>query len=75
MEKMEDYARMPKFPIQSCFIAQLAKTLGARKVLEIGKSSSSKESTTLVQISSRFFENKPREICSCSSEKGPKNAR
>ena len=50
MEKMEDYARMPKFPIQSCFIAQLAKTLGARKVLEIGKSSSSQEWTTLIYI-------------------------
>ena len=47
---MEDYARMPKFPIQSCFIAQLAKTLGAKKVLEIGKSSSSQEWTTLIYI-------------------------
>ena len=65
---------MPTVPTQSSFIAQLAKTLGARKVLEIGKSRSSQEWSTLIYIY-RFFENKPSEICSYSSEKGPKDAR
>ena len=41
---------MPTVPTQSSFIAQLAKTLGARKVLEIGKIRSGQEWSTLIYI-------------------------
>ena len=46
---------MPTFPTQSSFIAQLAKNLGARKVLEIGKSRSSQEWSTLIYILTDFL--------------------